>query len=140
MAAVRNPAHAGRQQAAGGGRGRRGPAPARPRFWYIVAGVAISAVFVLPLAWEVLRSFQPESAISSAPSAQQLRPPDLRANYKTLLSGQDDILRNVINSLIVAVLSASADLGAGHCWPATASRCSASAARALPSAWCCWPS
>jgi multiple sugar transport system permease protein len=74
------------------------------RFWYIVAGVAISAVFVLPLAWEVLRSLQPESAIAAAPSAASFGHLTT-ANYKALLSGQDDILRNVTNSLIVAVLT-----------------------------------
>ncbi len=83
--------------------GRRGGA----RFWFIVAGIAISAVFVLPLAWEIIRSFQPESAISSAPTAASFGHLGL-ANYRTLLSGQDDIIRNVVNSLIVAVLAAVA--------------------------------
>ena len=100
MTAVRNPAIR-RQQAA---RGAARP-PGEARFWYIVAGVTISLVFVLPLAWEVLRSFQPESAISSAPSGQSFGHLTFE-NYKTLLSGQDDILRNVINSLIVSVLAA----------------------------------
>jgi len=57
-------------------------------------------VFVLPLAWEVLRSFQPESAIAAAPSAHSFGHLSF-ANCQTLLSGQDDI-----NSLIVAVLTA----------------------------------
>lgn len=72
---------------------------------YLIAGSLVSAVFVVPLAWEVVRSFQSESAVTSAPSAgafSHLTP----ANYQTLLSGQDDILRNVVNSLIVAVLTA----------------------------------
>jgi multiple sugar transport system permease protein len=73
-------------------------------FWYITGGVAISAVFVAPLAWEILRSFQPESAISSAPSASSFGHLTL-GNYRTLLSGQDDIIRNVVNSLIVAVVA-----------------------------------
>ncbi len=73
--------------------------------WYIIAGVAISAVFVLPLAWEVFRSLQPESAVASPPSAASFGHLTF-GNYQTLLSGQDDILRNVINSLIVAVLTA----------------------------------
>jgi multiple sugar transport system permease protein len=75
------------------------------RFAYLLAGVAVSAVFVLPLAWEVLRSLQPESAVSAAPSAASFRHLTL-ANYRVLLSGQDDIIRNVANSLIVAVLTA----------------------------------
>jgi multiple sugar transport system permease protein len=74
------------------------------RFWFIVAGILISLVFVLPLGWEILRSFQPESAISSAPSGASFDHLTL-GNYRTLLSGQDDIIRNVVNSLIVSVLA-----------------------------------
>jgi multiple sugar transport system permease protein len=72
--------------------------------WYLIAGVAIGAVFVVPLLWEVFRSFQPESAVSSPPSAGSFSHLTF-GNYSKLLSGQDDILRNVINSLIVAVLT-----------------------------------
>ena len=67
--------------------------------------MAISAVFVLPLLWEVFRSLQPESAVSNPPSAASFTHLTF-GNYKTLLSGQADILRNVINSLIVGVLTA----------------------------------
>jgi multiple sugar transport system permease protein len=73
--------------------------------WYIAGGVAISAVFVLPLLWEVLRSFQPESTVTNPPSSASFTHLTF-ANYTTLLSGQDDILRNVINSLIVGALTA----------------------------------
>jgi multiple sugar transport system permease protein len=73
--------------------------------WYLIAGACVSAVFVVPLAWEVLRSLQPESAVTTAPSAQSFRHLGF-VNYQTLLSGQDDIIRNVVNSLIVAVLTA----------------------------------
>ncbi|MGH3209564.1 MAG: carbohydrate ABC transporter permease [Trebonia sp.] len=82
------------------GRGRSGGLG-----WYLVAGALVSAVFVVPLAWEVLRSLQPESAVSSAPSSASFGHLGI-ANYQALLSGSDDIVRNVINSLIVAVLSA----------------------------------
>src|SRR5258708_8265357 len=94
MAAVRNPRHrtAGAARPSGSG-------------WYLLAGTAISAVFVLPLLWEIFRSFQPESAVSAAPSAQTFGHLTI-ANYQALLSGQDDIIRNVMNSLIVAVLAA----------------------------------
>jgi multiple sugar transport system permease protein len=96
--AARRPGSAWRQ-----GSGR--PPPARGRlFWFVCAGVAISAVFVAPLAWEIIRSFQPESAISAAPSAGSFGHLTLH-NYRTLLSGQDDIIRNVVNSLIVAVVA-----------------------------------
>jgi multiple sugar transport system permease protein len=73
--------------------------------WYLVAGTLVSAVFVVPLAWEVLRSLQPESAVTSPPSAASFSHLGI-ANYQALLSGSDDILRNVINSLTVAVLTA----------------------------------
>jgi multiple sugar transport system permease protein len=72
---------------------------------YIVAGVAISAVFVAPLLWEMFRSLQPESTVTNPPSGASFSHLTF-TNYKTLLSGQDDILRNVVNSLIVAVLTA----------------------------------
>lgn len=68
---------------------------------YFTAGILISAVFVLPLAWEVLRSFQPANAIISPPSLKSLSHLGV-SNYRQLLTGQDDILRNVVNSLIVA--------------------------------------
>jgi multiple sugar transport system permease protein len=73
--------------------------------WYIAGGMAISAVFVVPLAWEVFRSLQPESAVTSAPSSATFGHLTF-ANYHTLLSGQDDIIRNVTNSVIVSVLAA----------------------------------
>ncbi|MDA8291807.1 MAG: carbohydrate ABC transporter permease [Actinomycetota bacterium] len=69
---------------------------------YFAAGLLVSAVFVLPLAWEVLRSFQPASAITSPPSLKSFSHLGL-GNYRQLLTGQDDIVRNVVNSLIVAV-------------------------------------
>jgi multiple sugar transport system permease protein len=94
-----------RRQAGGGKSTARGKQKQSGLGWYIAGGVAISAVFVGPLLWEVLRSFQPESVVTQAPSASTFGHLTF-ANYRALLSGQDDILRNVINSLIVAVLTA----------------------------------
>jgi multiple sugar transport system permease protein len=91
---------AGAGRAAGRGRTARGGLA-----WYLIGGVAVSAVFVLPLGWEVIRSFQPESAIGVPLSGKSLRHLTI-ANYHSLLAGQDNIARNVINSLIVAVLAA----------------------------------
>ena len=82
-----------------GRRGRGGLAA------YLVAGVAISAVFVVPLLWEMVRSLQPESAIGAPLSGQSFSHLTI-VNYQALLTGQDDIIRNVVNSLIVAVLTA----------------------------------
>jgi multiple sugar transport system permease protein len=100
--AVRRRAATSRRPATGAG---RRTSANDGRWWFIVAGIAISAVFVLPLAWEVLRSLQPETAISSAPSGNSFSHLTW-ANYKTLLSGHDDIIRNIINSVIVSVLTA----------------------------------
>jgi multiple sugar transport system permease protein len=82
-----------------GGRARSGLAV------FIVGGILISAVFVLPLLWETFRSLQPESTVSNPPSAASFGHLTF-ANYRALLSGQDNILRNVVNSLIVGVLTA----------------------------------
>ena len=73
--------------------------------WYLTAGTLVSAVFVVPLAWEVLRSLQPASEVAAAPTGASFSHLGF-ANYRTLLSGSDDIVRNVVNSLIVAVLTA----------------------------------
>jgi multiple sugar transport system permease protein len=90
---------AGRSGPGAGRRARGGTA------LFIVAGILISAVFVVPLLWEMFRSLQPESTVTQAPSGATFGHLTF-ANYRTLLSGQDDIIRNVMNSLIVAVLTA----------------------------------
>src|ERR1700722_890598 len=82
------------------GRGALGKQPGL--VLYVVGGVLISAVFVVPLLWEALRSLQPESVVTTAPTAKTFGHLTF-ANYHILLSGQDDIIRNVANSLIIAV-------------------------------------
>src|SRR5579863_8967588 len=71
---------------------------------YLTAGAMISAIFVVPLLWEILRSFQAPGAIVSPPSLKSFSHLGF-ANYTKLLEG-DSILRNVLNSLIVAVATA----------------------------------
>src|SRR5207247_5139173 len=103
-------AERGRARSAGAGRTERWGGKSRGRgrekqsglAWYIAGGVAISAIFVVPLLWEVFRSLQPESTVTAAPSGASFMHLTW-ANYARLLSGQADILRNVINSLIVGV-------------------------------------
>lgn len=68
---------------------------------YVSAGTALAVIFLLPLAWAVLRSFQPPSAITAAPSAQAFSHLTA-ANYTGLISGSIHILRYVWNSLLVA--------------------------------------
>jgi multiple sugar transport system permease protein len=89
----------GRTARRAGGRARDGLA------LFIVGGILISAVFVLPLLWETFRSLQPESTVANPPSGASFGHLTF-ANYRALLSGQDDIIRNVVNSLIVGVLTA----------------------------------
>jgi len=57
--------------------------------WYLIAGTLVSAVFVVPLGWEVIRSLQPESAVIAAPSSASFSHLGI-ANYQALLSGSDD--------------------------------------------------
>ena len=72
---------------------------------YLVGGAMLAAIFVVPLVWEILRSFEPSAAIVSPPSLKNFS--DLGvANYTKLLQ-TDHILRNVENSLIVAVATAA---------------------------------
>ena len=72
---------------------------------YLLGGAMLAAIFVVPLVWEILRSFEAPGAIVSPPSLKNFS--DLGvANYKKLLE-TDHILRNVENSLIVAVATAA---------------------------------
>jgi multiple sugar transport system permease protein len=72
---------------------------------YLIAGAMISAIFVVPLLWEILRSFQAPGAIISPPSLKSFSNLGFH-NYAELLNS-DDILRNVVNSLIVAVVTSA---------------------------------
>ncbi len=72
---------------------------------YLVGGAMIAAIFVVPLVWEILRSFEAPAAIVSPPSLKNFSHLSV-SNYTKLLNG-DNILRNVINSLIVAVATAA---------------------------------
>src|SRR6266851_1936229 len=69
---------------------------------YVAGGSALSLAFLLPLAWAVARSFLPERLVTAAPSGQDVGHLTV-SGYTGLLGGQIDILRNVLNSLVVAV-------------------------------------
>ncbi len=101
---------AGRQapggRAGAAGQGGKGSRASGGLALYVAAGVLISAVFVVPLLWEMFRSLQPESTVTNPPSGASFSHLTF-ANYAKLLSGQDDIIRNVMNSLIVAVITAA---------------------------------
>ena len=72
---------------------------------YLVGGTMLAAIFVVPLVWEILRSFEAPGAIVSPPSLKNFSNLGV-ANYTKLLK-TDHILRNVENSLIVAVATAA---------------------------------
>jgi multiple sugar transport system permease protein len=68
---------------------------------YVSTGAVLSLIFLLPLVWAVLRSFQPSSAITEVPNAKAFSHLTV-ANYSGLITGSIHILRYVGNSLIVA--------------------------------------
>lgn len=72
---------------------------------YLVGGCLAASVFIVPLVWEVLRSFEPAAAVVSPPSFSNFDHLSL-GNYTKLLQ-TDHILRNVLNSLVVAVATAA---------------------------------
>jgi multiple sugar transport system permease protein len=69
---------------------------------YLVVGTAVSIIFLLPLAWGVVRSFLPESLVTAPPSGKDLSHLT-GSNYTRLVGGDIQILHNAVNSLIVAV-------------------------------------
>lgn len=90
------------------GRSYYRPQSVRSRFGtvaYALTATVIGAVFLAPLVWPVLRSFQPASLVDAAPSGADFTHFTL-ANYRGLLGGQVDILRYVGNSLLVAAATA----------------------------------
>jgi multiple sugar transport system permease protein len=73
--------------------------------FYVVGGSMIAAIFVVPLVWEILRSFEAPGAIVSPPSFKNFAHLSV-SNYTKLLNG-DKILHNVVNSLVVAIGTAA---------------------------------
>jgi multiple sugar transport system permease protein len=68
---------------------------------YVTTGAVLSALFLVPLVWAVLRSFQPPGQITASPTARAFTHMTI-ANYSGLITGSIHILRYVWNSLIVA--------------------------------------
>ncbi len=92
------------------------PTPTRGKWLYLIAGTLIGLLFLLPLLWAVLQSFEPGAAFTQPPSASDFRHLSL-ANYRGLINGVH-VLRYVLNSLWVslgaAVLTAFLSLLAGY--------------------------
>jgi multiple sugar transport system permease protein len=93
------------------------PSPSRGKWLYLTAGTMIGIVFLLPLLWAVIQSFEPAAAFTQPPAAGDFSHLGL-ANYRGLIGGGVHILHYVFNSLWVsagaAVLTASLSLLAGY--------------------------
>src|ERR1700722_15650836 len=97
--ASRRPRAAGAADPAGTGRGRE---LGRTGFaLYLTGGTLAALIFLLPLAWAVLRSFMPSALVTQAPTAGDFSHLTT-ANYSGLIQ-TNDILRYAANSLVVAV-------------------------------------
>jgi multiple sugar transport system permease protein len=68
---------------------------------YLVGGTLAALVFLVPLAWAVLRSFMPNTLVTQAPSGADFS--HLTVSNYTGLIDTNDILRYALNSLLVAV-------------------------------------
>jgi multiple sugar transport system permease protein len=97
----RQPPRAGTAGSAGAGRGRE---LGRAGFaLYVTGGTLAALVFLVPLAWAIIRSFLPEHLVTQAPSAADFSHLTT-ANYSGLIQ-TNDILRYAGNSLVVAVVT-----------------------------------
>jgi multiple sugar transport system permease protein len=70
---------------------------------YVTGGTLAALVFLVPLAWAILRSFLPEHLVTQAPTAGDFSHLTT-ANYSGLIQ-TNDILRYAANSLVVAVVT-----------------------------------
>jgi multiple sugar transport system permease protein len=100
--ASRQPPRAGTARSAGAGRGR-GELGRAGLVLYLTGGTLAALVFLVPLAWAVIRSFLPEHLVTAAPSAGDFSHLTTD-NYSGLIS-TNDILRYAGNSLVVAVVT-----------------------------------
>ncbi|MGH2850292.1 MAG: carbohydrate ABC transporter permease [Solirubrobacteraceae bacterium] len=73
-----------------------------PGFWvYLAVSIVLGLLFILPLLWSVLRSFQPASLASAAPQGGDFTHFTF-SNYQAVF-GVDHIFTNLLNSFIVAL-------------------------------------
>lgn len=86
--------------------GRSGePAPRRRSngtILYVMAGVLVVVVFVVPLLWAVFRSFQPSDLVTAYPTWKDFSHLTF-SNYSGIFGGDIHLWRYVANSLMVAL-------------------------------------
>ncbi|HZR49361.1 MAG TPA: carbohydrate ABC transporter permease [Streptosporangiaceae bacterium] len=70
-------------------------------YLFVLAGTLASILFLLPLAWALLRSFMPNNLVTQAPSDSDFSHLTTK-NYSGLISA-NDILHYALNSLLVAI-------------------------------------
>ena len=68
---------------------------------YVVL-VAIALVFVVPLLWPILRSFEPDLLVTAPPAGADFTHLTT-GNYRELFGGNVQILGSVLNSVIVTL-------------------------------------
>ena len=101
-AAPQAPGRSPRAGTAGSSGAARGREQSRTgRALYLTGGTLAALVFLVPLAWAVIRSLLPEHLVTQAPAAGDFSHLTT-ANYSGLIS-TNDILRYAGNSLVVAV-------------------------------------
>lgn len=85
---------------------RREKRPSRQRpvastLFYVLL-VAVALVFVVPLVWPIIRSFEPQSLVTAPPAGRDFTQLTVQ-NYRLLFGGSVHVLRYVLNSAIVAL-------------------------------------
>jgi multiple sugar transport system permease protein len=80
---------------------QRSARPVASTFFYVLL-VVVGLVFAVPLLWPVLRSFEPQSLVTSAPRSSDFTHLTFQ-NYRLLFGGSVHVLRYVLNSAIVAL-------------------------------------
>ena len=76
-------------------------------FWiYLSCASALAVVWVLPLLWEVVRSFEPAVLATSQPQGADFTHLTL-SNYRGLLGASEDVGLNLANSMITALGTAA---------------------------------
>ena len=73
---------------------------------YWLGGTLAALVFLVPLVWSVLRSFQDNDAIVSPTPSFSALTDFTTDNFRSLFTGDADIVRAVGNSLVVAISTA----------------------------------